>query len=63
MVFAKEGVITQPIIDEWPSSDHAAIFTTINTFLTLSTRQEEKKVVDKLTLEELFKSVEKQDSW
>ena len=57
LVFATEGVVIQPLIEEWPSSDHAAIFTTINTFLTLSSGQEEKKVVDKLSLEKLFKSM------
>ena len=55
MVFIIEGVVTQPVIEEWPSSDHAAILTTIKTFLILLGRQEEKKVVEKLRLEELFK--------
>ena len=57
LLFATEGVITQPVIEEWPSSDLVAILTTIITFLTLSSRQEEKKVVDNLSLEELFKSM------
>ena len=35
LVFATEGVVIQPLIEEWPSSDHAAILTTINTFFTL----------------------------
>ena len=61
LVFATEGVVTQPLIEEWPSSDHAAILTTINTFFALSSGQEEKKVVDKPSLEELFKSMEKRD--
>ena len=61
LVFATEGVVTQPLIEEWPLSDHAPILTTINTFFTLSSRQEETKVVDKLSLEELFKSMKKQD--
>ena len=59
LVFPTEGVVTQPPIEEWPSSDHAGILTTINTFVTLSRWQEEKKVVDKLSLKELFKSMEK----
>ena len=61
MVFAINGVITQSLIEELLSSDHAAILATINTFFTLSSGQEEKKIVDKLSLEELFKSIEKQD--
>ena len=61
LIFAMEGVITQPVIEEWPSSDHVAILTTTNTFLTSSSGQDEKKVVNKLCLEELFKSIEKQD--
>ena len=61
LVFATQLVVTEPFIEEWPSSDHAAILTTINTFLMLSSGQEEKKVVDKLSLEELFMRIEKQD--
>ena len=62
LVFATEGVVSQPVLEEWPSSDHAAILTTINIFFNPSTGQhEERKVVDKLSLEQLFKSMEKQE--